>query len=294
MGTSVKRRPARTVDPNAVAQAIAAVAKVVAEEGAILKSALAKHGVPRAEVERALEALTASGLEVAGRFVRVPIETQLANALARAELLPLRSVGSYVRGATKRDATLAATALVASKRARLVVRTTELLLASNDAPTLAARDLDRIEAAMRKLSSTIKLARRKGGSLLRGDVEEALRSFMAPTKPETAKMVAVPETAKVAMVPEAPKPYARDLRASIDEHRESSGLTWVPRLVRALGGVHARDAVHAELLRAARAGELELRPESGMGRLSEEDAALCLAGPQGSRLSWVRPIERRP
>lgn len=35
-------------------------------------------------------------------------------------------------------------------------------------------------------------------------------------------------------------------------------------------------------------GLFELEPESGMGRLSPEDAELCFPGPMGTRLSWVR------
>ena len=34
-------------------------------------------------------------------------------------------------------------------------------------------------------------------------------------------------------------------------------------------------------------GLFALEPESGMSRLSREDAALCPAGPMGTRLSWV-------
>jgi len=306
MGKSVKRRAAVPADPEVLAEAVAVIAKLVAAEGAVPKTALAKHGIPRAHAADALEQLTASGLEVAGKFVRMPIEKQLADQLAKTGTLPLRSLDSYVQGASKRDATLGAGELVAAKRARFIVRSTELLLASLDTPALDDRDLARLESATARLAAAVKLARRKGGTLLRSDVEEALRGFTpapAPApKPATApatesgaahaSKAASAAPAATSATPPAPRPTVlRDIRASIEEHRESSGLTWVPKLVRALGGIAARDAVHAELLRGARAGDLELRPESGMGRLSEEDAALCLAGPQGSRLSWVRRIE---
>ncbi len=280
MGKSAKGQRSATDDPNAFAEAVASIAKLVADEGAIAKSALAKHGVPRARVAFALEQLAASGLEVTSKFVRVPLAQQLAAQLSSAGLLPLRSIESYVHGANKREATAAASELVTANGARFVVRSTELLLASSETAALDDRDLDRLETATATLAAAVKLARRKGGTLLRADVEQALRAFVpvptAPTAPTA------PSATKASPL--------QSIRASIDAHRETSGLTWVPKLVRALGGLPARDAVHAELLRGARAGELELRPESGMGRLSEEDAALCLAGPQGSRLSWVRPI----
>ena len=287
MGKSAKARGRAPEDPKVLAEAVAAIAKLVADEGAVPKTALAKHGIPRAEAARALEKLAASGLEIAGKIVRVPLQKQLTSQLATSSVLPLRSIDSYVQGANKRDAMAAATELVAAGRARFVVRSTELLLASVDTPTLAERDLHRLESAVAKLAAAVKLARRKGGTLLRADVEEALRGFVsaAPPRPIGSTRDDRVTGTKLALL--------RDIGASIDEHRESSGLTWVPKLVRALGGLPAREAVHAELLRGARAGQLELRPESGMGRLSEEDAALCLAGPQGSRLSWVRRIEEK-
>lgn len=73
---------------------------------------------------------------------------------------------------------------------------------------------------------------------------------------------------------------------------ERLGLVPVPALVRALREQHSlpTDAAHALLREASRAGLLELRPESGMGRISKADKVLCPAGPQGSVLSWARVI----
>jgi hypothetical protein len=48
------------------------------------------------------------------------------------------------------------------------------------------------------------------------------------------------------------------------------------------------DLAKAALLLGAQAGRFTLEPESGMGRLSESDAALCPAGPRGTVLSWFR------
>ena len=83
MGKSVKAsRPAK--DVKALSEAVAALEQLVAEQGAVLKTALTKHGVPRAETARAVEKLTAIGLEVVGRFIRVPVAKQLATQLATA------------------------------------------------------------------------------------------------------------------------------------------------------------------------------------------------------------------
>jgi hypothetical protein len=68
------------------------------------------------------------------------------------------------------------------------------------------------------------------------------------------------------------------------------GLAFVPAVVREYGAP-IREA-HADLIAAARRGDIELRPESGMGRLSAEELALCVPGPAGSDsvLSWARPL----
>lgn len=46
--------------------------------------------------------------------------------------------------------------------------------------------------------------------------------------------------------------------------------------------------IHSLLLGAARAGIIELQPESGLDRLSDAEMALCPPGPHGTRLSWAR------
>jgi hypothetical protein len=267
-------------DSTTLADAVASLGEAVRRDGAILRSAMPKHGVGRAFVLVAETQLAAAGLEVAGKYVRVPLAQQLEQHLQTAPMTPLRSIADAVRGASKREATIAARTMVAARRARLVVRSRELMLASAQAPGLDERDLGHLETAVTTLGAALKLARKNDATLLRADVEEALRRVLPapPARPEDA-----PQRS-------APRPSA-DVLACIDDNREASGLTSLPRLVRALGGASARARVHEELLRGARAGTVELRPESGMGRLAPEDAALCIDGPQGSRLSWVRRIE---
>jgi hypothetical protein len=63
---------------------------------------------------------------------------------------------------------------------------------------------------------------------------------------------------------------------------------YLPELVRSLADRAAPERVLAALDEVALDGLVELRPESGLGTLSSEDAALCLPGPQGSVLSYAR------
>ena len=66
-----------------------------------------------------------------------------------------------------------------------------------------------------------------------------------------------------------------------------TGLAFVPVIVRELGGAKV---AHPVLERLAREERIELRPESGLGRINAEDLALGLPGPRKTRLSWVRRL----
>lgn len=66
-----------------------------------------------------------------------------------------------------------------------------------------------------------------------------------------------------------------------------TGLAFVPAIVRDLGGPAV---AHPVLEQLSRDGKIELRPESGLGRITAEDLALCVPGPQRSRLSWARVV----
>lgn len=88
---------------------------------------------------------------------------------------------------------------------------------------------------------------------------------------------------------------ARQVVRTASGLRSSSiGLVFVPTLAQALGArIRSKKSVelaHTAILKAAHAGLLELRPESGLGRLSAEELALCIPGPQQTRLSWARVL----
>lgn len=90
-----------------------------------------------------------------------------------------------------------------------------------------------------------------------------------------------------------PRALVDQVLAELPRHvRASVGLVFVPSAVRALEA-HGVEAVQAALLAAHRAGRIELQPEGGLNRLSREELALCPPGPQGTRLSWARLLERK-
>ncbi len=267
-------RRAKT-EPIGTAEIVTELVSAVERDGAVPRSAVTRKA-SREQLLVIFDALVGAGLEVGAKFVRRPLETQLRERLVGIPI-PLRGLDKVVRGATAREATQAATSLVDRGWARFVAHGKNLLLAPKDAPILDARTRQRLKVVVQEIDASLALADRKGVGVLRADIEEAFNPFLDAS---TAAPLSAPAIVDVASL--------------VDAHREGSGLTFVPRLVRLLGGASARDALHAELLRGARAGRFELRPESGMGRLSAEDASFCVPGPQGSRLSWVRRIEDAP
>ncbi|MBL8606762.1 MAG: hypothetical protein JNL38_05555 [Myxococcales bacterium] len=263
------KRPPTPLDPERLSALADAVVVAVREAGFVARAKLGALGIAPAHRDAVLAEVARRGLEVDRRGARTPLAAQL-RARVEAGAVPLAQVAKHVAGASAKEAAAAARALCDAGQARLVVRTKALVLVSATEPSVDAEELARLERAMRALGSALSLARRKKASLLRDDVLGALGPFVA-RRAEPSRAGGVDA-----------------LLGAIDAARDATGLSFVPAVVRSLGGPPAAARVHAALLEAAKAQRVELRPESGMGRLSPEDLALCLPGPQGSLLSWVR------
>lgn len=294
---------AKKAKPNARAKAAISLPPVEEVARALLDDVRTKGAVPKAAVTKAarsgprslevFDALTSAGLEVGARFVRVPLEAQVEAALRDArEPLALRALASRVRGATPREASDAALALVERGRLRLVARKREVLVGSPTTDLLDGAELERLQTAVAELAVTLATAKKKRATMLAADLEPLLRA-VRPRPSSPPRRAEGEVDARSNARGEVAGTVEPDVENEVVRRREASGLTSVPGLVRALGGADAkvRAAIHAELLRGARAGRLELRPESGMGRLTTEELALCIPGPQGTHLSWVRRVE---
>jgi hypothetical protein len=78
----------------------------------------------------------------------------------------------------------------------------------------------------------------------------------------------------------------------LDATRDArTGLSFVPRVVERLLPSVSLAVAHEMLLQAARDERIELRPEGGLGRLTNDELGLCPAGPGGMRLSWARRLD---
>ena len=86
----------------------------------------------------------------------------------------------------------------------------------------------------------------------------------------------------------------RELLAALHrEHDPHLGLIRLPHVVRSMLTHASLDDVHEALLRLAKHGTIELRPDAGSEFLSEDDAALCPRGPRQTVFSYARWTETR-
>lgn len=275
--SAVRRRkagaPTRTRE-----EVVAELVAILRTDGVLATRELGRR-VPRAMQLEVYDALTAAGYEVGARAIRTPLDEQIL-ACVRGGPLTLAELVERTRGATLAEVKTSAAALEQRGRGKRVLLGGELGMAALEVAVLDTATHAALAKRLDQLVKLLRAARTKKVGIVRDDVTRAVAALLPGT-------TSAPARSQVAL-------GGAGLLKLVDEHREASGLTSVPKLVRLLGGSLSRPEVHAELIRLTRAGRMELRPESGMGRLSTEDLALCIPGPQGSKLSWVRRITEEP
>jgi hypothetical protein len=261
----------KTID---VQSSLPTLRDALARQGTLKRSDLTKAGVPKVQHEEAMAALVRGGAERTKVGVRLELASQLRALLAEKRLLPRAKLGKAARGASQAEAKRAADRLVAGGEAVVVLRGKAEFLATK-AEDLLTRDqlirLAEVGALARKATT------RAGLGLLRDDLRSQLFDIFTAAPARHAD-------------------GARDLESQVlaglrHAAREPLGLAFVPEVVRQLSAAGV-SAVHEVLLRLARAQQIELQPESGVGRLTADELSLCPPGPQGSRLSWARVLHQ--
>jgi hypothetical protein len=253
-----------------------------------IEASVRTHGaVPRKDLpslKRHLPALAphlvAKGYEI-GSTVRRPLEAQLLE-LAAGGFLPMKGLERRVAGASAREVKEGAGRLVQRGELVLVVRESGPGLVGRASETLDRSDLAEILRCLTKVQRLVRRASAKKGSpltVLREDVAAPLSRWAASPggAPRRETKPAAPS-----------ETLTGEIRRRLLESRLPLR---VPDLLRELGAT-AEEGKRALLDGAAR-GWFELSPESGMGRLSREDAELCPTGPMGTRLSWVVAREHK-
>lgn len=242
-----------------------------------------KQLAPAAQAEL-VRALLARGLEAGDKgALRVPLGEQVA-ALARDGARPALALArKRLAGAGPKDKDAALAEACKEGRAHLVVRTKVETLVGAGEDVLAADDVDALLKAHAALGAVVKLLAKKGAG--KSPLARVKRTLLR----EDAAALLAPFARWIAGAAGAEEP---SIEALLDQIRSLEqppiALVWIPDLVRGLPPGTSAEAAHRALFEARRRGLVELRPESGVGRLSPDDAALCPAGADGVPLSHVR------
>ncbi len=235
------------------------------------------------------DALARRGLERTARSLRVPLRDQVAALLDGGAPIATAALRKQLAGVeSAAELKLVVRDLVRAGRAALVMRAGKEHIAARDGALLAREQVARIADLAKALARLAASAKARAGqpprTLLRADVLALLEQARGGL-----------EAGGAGAGPADGDPVALVIAAARGQTDPTTGLAFVPDVARALGGRLAGDALRAALVSAARSGQVELRPESGVELLSPADGAMCPRGPDGSPLSWLRVVaEERP
>jgi hypothetical protein len=194
------------------------------------------------------------------------------------------SLGKLLKGGSAAEYRDLLNGLARTGRIRRLVRGKAEAITGPATPVLDREEM----LALGQLAGSVQKALRgkpMPRTLLREDVRELLMDLVQPCA-----------AAAEAQQPPSLEPLVAKLETEARRlMKPDLGLCFVPDLVLACLPQHGLARIHEALARLVREQRMELRPESGVHRLSRLELALCPAGFQATRLSWARPImEPRP
>jgi hypothetical protein len=282
MAASRSKRVKPGLDPEAVERELTLLAERVRTEGAVKLSTLK----PKALRDSAAARLGVQGFELNDSWVRRPVREQLREALAHGALMNKKSLASVVRGVTAPELTRALKDLEASGEVRRVLRGKSESFTGPHDDVLGPDAVRALSGLFSALAKALTAADKKGATLLASDIEEAL-GRARDVLPERRRNGTTAEATRNAAPPGGLGPVLEALDALRDKR---TGLSFVPSLVQRLSSEMPVAVAHEVLLAAARQELIELRPEGGLARLTNEELGLCPPGPGGTRLSWARRL----
>lgn len=224
--------------------------------------------------------LQQEGFELAGKRVRVPLESQLSALVEAGAHTPLTQLAKRLGGTTSAEAKKSAIQLCKAGGAQLILRGKVLSLVPASESTLEPQALKRLVLELTDSLKWLKKAAttKPSSSVLRSDWAEVLELW-------TSLLSSVSASA----APPRPQGDWASLRGVLMALAdEDTGLTSVPVLAQRLSKEFPQLDLKLLLLSAHRKSRVELRPEGGIGRLSADEVALCPRGAGGLPLSWVR------
>lgn len=312
-----RRRAALAMGADDLEGELARLRQRLAREGAVKLSTL-KAMALRDEI---CERLVAEGFELGTTFLRQPLAAQLHDALSREEAIAVNELPERVRGASRAELAQAVDAQVARGELRRILRGRAEYVVGPRHAVLGERRLAALRDTFSDLAKMLEAAsKKKNVGLLASDIEQMVSAAQRVLEEDPAPRPVDEAAADEAVTAPAPAVASRDvasrdvaprdvtareaaaptaapvivdlqvaLLAALDAVRDAgSGMSFVPAVVRRLSAAMPVPEALELLMGAARRELIELRPEGGFGRLSEEELALCPPGPAGTRLSWAR------
>lgn len=225
--------------------------------------------------------------------VRLPLSEQAKSLVSGGARPSLKVSQKRVVGAATGERDKALAAACQNGLCHAVVRTkTETLVGARE-NVLTPAELRTLEHALAQLGDTVRTVRKKRPAkspfskvfwtVLRDDIAPLLTDMAAlaqnvstHSENSTHPSVSDPPLSRVLLLERIAKLENPPIR-----------LVWIPDLMRALRDRWSVNQIHQALRAAHLAGEIELRPESGVGRLTANDALLCPRDPDDHPLSHV-------
>ncbi len=226
-----------------------------------------------------IEKLVTRGLERTPKGLRAPLADQVAAAVAGTSPIPLSALPKCVSGSTAAEVKRTALQLVDAGSLALVAGSRVDAITVKGAHLLDPDEVAAIRDLSKRLTKLVARLRSRKGTPSKTLARSEAQTLFGPV----LEMLAAPNAA-------AGIATARVLETLAELERSRGRSVFVPDLVRALGTTQAPAPAHQALLALARAGRVELRPESGVGALSPADRALCPADAQGLVISYARVI----
>jgi hypothetical protein len=256
---------------------IDAIIARVRDESAVAVSALGLGKLSARAHAQLLSVLARFNLEHTGKAIRVPLRDQVRAAVERAGEagIPTKALAREIKGArSAAELGLVIGDLIADGKLVIVGEGRAQRAAAPGPQWLSGAELAAVAEVAQVLAGLTKATRAAKGkprpTLDRRVLSQPLRVLQALAGRSDAESVRAA------------------LRVSLELAPAHAGLVRVPDVVRALEAEYA----HATLLDAldamARDGTLELRPESAIAGLSDEDRARCPVGLDGTPLSYAR------
>ncbi len=261
------------------------VVRRVEERGAASRSEL---DVPKGVLALVSSRLSAAGLELKPKLVRVSLETQLLRRLSRGSF-PLRGLEREIAGATRAEARAALGKLVTAKRAIVLRGDGEGDVSAPAADVLTAADRARIAAVVKALAA---LAKPPGKAPLAArarwaDVMELVDDVFGRDGVSGAVPPPVPASQPV---PAARGVLEDALLARLQSTRDPSGIASIATAARMVTPNPSAAALGIALRALAARGDIELRIASQPHLLAPGERELCPTDPAGRVLAYARLV----